>query len=211
MARGLREPTIYKYRLLFRRLKEFARSRGFRYLMDFDVSSLRDFRSTWPNKNLSAIKKLEALKTFFKFAHDSGWVFQNPASKLKNPKIVLNPTLPFEREEMVRTLAACDRYAEQCGKGNKTYARKLRVLVLLLRYTGLRVRDAVMLSRDRIKNGKLLLYMAKTGTPVYCPLPDFLTKALEELAFESPLFFLDRKVETQECRGRLAVFLGKTI
>lgn len=189
-ARGLREPTLYKYRLLFRRLKEFARERGLRYLSELDLSLLRDFRASWPNKNLAAVKKLEALKTFFRFSHDSSWVADNPARKLKNPKVEHNPTLPFERDEVVRILAACEGYAEERGGGDNEYARKLRALVLLLRYSGLRIRDAVLLSRERVREGKLLLYTAKTGTPVYCPLPDVVVNALDAvLRPGSPYYF----------------------
>jgi hypothetical protein len=44
--------------------------------------------------------------------------------------------------------------------------------VLLLRYSDLRIGDAVNLSRERIADEKLYLYTAKTGTPVWCPLHD---------------------------------------
>jgi integrase len=56
---------------------------------------------------------------------------------------------------------------------------RLRALVILLRCSGLRIGDAVSLSRDRIADGKLFLYTAKTGTPVYCPLPDSVLMARE--------------------------------
>jgi integrase len=155
-----------------------------------DLSRLREFRASWPNKNLAAVKKLEALKTFFRFAHDSSWIGDNPARKLKNPKVEHNPTLPFERDEVVRILAASEGYPRECGGGDAEYSRKLRALVLLLRYSGLRIRDAVMLSRDRIREGKLLLYTAKTGTPVYCPLPDVVVNALEAVSRPgSPYYF----------------------
>ena len=189
-ARGLREPTLYKYRLLFRRLKEFARERGLRCLCELDLSRLPEFRASWPNKNLAAVKKLGALKMLFRFAHDSSWIDYNPARKLKNPKVEHNPTLPFERDEVVRILAACEGYPRECGGGDAEYSRKLRALVLLLRYSGLRIRDAVMLSRDRIREGKLLLYTAKTGTPVYCPLPDVVVNALAAVSRPaSPHYF----------------------
>ncbi len=189
-ARGLREPTLYKYRLLFRRLKEFAQGHGLRYLCELDLSRLREFRASWPNKNLAAVKKREALKTFFRFVHDSGWVNDNPARKLKNSKIEHCPTLPFERDEVVRILAASEVYRVECGRGDAEYSRKLRVLVLLLRYSGLRIRDAVLLSRDRIREGKLLLYTTKTGTPVYCPLPDVVVNALDAASRPgSPYYF----------------------
>ena len=55
----------------------------------------------------------------------------------------------------------------------------MHALVLMLRYSGLRIRDAVTVSRDRIHDGKLFLYTAKTGTAVWCPLPPFVIEAVE--------------------------------
>jgi hypothetical protein len=71
---------------------------------------------------------------------------------------------------------------------DKTNAVRLRALVLLLLYSGLRIRDAATLSRNRIQGDKLFLYTAKTGTPVYCPLPPFVIEALNAIP-ESTYFF----------------------
>jgi len=86
-ARGLREPTVYKYRLLFRQLQDFASVYGLDAMINFDVDWVRRFRASWPNKNIAARKKLEALRAFFRFVHESGWIPSNPASRLKPPKI----------------------------------------------------------------------------------------------------------------------------
>jgi integrase len=172
-ARGLRATTLYKYRLLFRQLQEFARENGLRFLSECDIDFLRRFRASWPNRNIAARKKLESLRTFSRFAHDSGWIAANPGAKLKPPKITDRPTMPFTRDEFTRILAACGNYPD------KLNAIRLRALVLLLRYSGLRITDAVTLRRDRITDAKLFLYTAKTGTAVYCPLPPFLMTALE--------------------------------
>lgn len=67
--------------------------------------------------------------------------------------------------------------------------RRLRALVLLLRYSGLRIGDAVTLSRDRIVGSKLFLYTAKTGTPVYCPLPEFVIMALDAVERTNERYF----------------------
>jgi integrase/recombinase XerD len=182
-ARGLRESTVYKFRLLFRRLQEFAQSNGLRYLSEFDIDQLRQFRATWPNRNFAAQKKLEALRAFFRFGHDSGWVSSNIATKLKPPKIVERPTMPLSREEVASILGACDNYPD------KFNAVRLRALVLLLRYSGLRIRDAVTLSRERVNDGRLFLYTAKTGTSVYCPLPPFVISALEAIPRTGNFFF----------------------
>lgn len=178
-ARGLREPTLYKYRLVFRQLDEFATSAGVRFLCECDLDFLRRFRASWPNRNIAARKKLEALKAFFRFCWESDWIPNNPASRLKPPKISDPPTMPFSREEVTQILAACDRYMGGRGNWGRANSQRLRALVLLLRFSGLRIRDAVTLRRDRIVSGKLLLYTAKTGTPVYCPLPECVLTELE--------------------------------
>ena len=182
-ARGLRATTLYKYRLLFRQLQEFARENGLRFLSECDIDFLRRFRASWPNRNIAARKKLESLRAFSRFAHDSGWIAANPGAKLKPPKITDRPTMPFTRDEFTRILAACGNYPD------KLNAIRLRALVLLLRYSGLRITDAVTLHRDRITAGKLFLYTAKTGTAVYCPLPPFLMTALEAVPIINEHFF----------------------
>jgi len=87
-ARGLRNTTLYKYRLLFRQLQDFAKTKGLRFLYECDLDFLRLFRGSWPNHNMAARKKLEALRAFCRFAHDSGWLATNPVTKLKPPRII---------------------------------------------------------------------------------------------------------------------------
>jgi integrase/recombinase XerD len=128
---------------------------------------LRKFRETWPNTNFSAQKKLEALRTVFRFVHDSGWL---PSS--------------FSREEFARVLAACDKYL------NKKNRVRLRALVLLLRHSGLRITDAVTLSKHQIEDGGILkLHTAKTGTHVRVPLPQPAIDALAEIPTENYYFW----------------------
>jgi integrase len=188
-ARGLRDSTCYKYRLLFGQMKNFARDTGLRFLREFDISALRKFRASWRNRNFSAQKKLESLRTFFRFAQANGWIADNPAAKLESPATRRPQILPFTREDMMRILAACDAYGDHYGRAGWENARRLRALVLLLRYAGLRIGDAVSLSRDRIADGKLFLYTAKTGTPVWCPLPDSVIQTLEAVRSTNAKYF----------------------
>jgi len=174
-ARNLREPTLAKYRYLRADMERFATKQGLRFVRELDLERLREWRATWPNKNLSAVKKLELVRCFLRFAHDAGWIADNPARKLKSPKVTARPTLPFTREEMVRVLAALETY----GKPGSPNRRRMKALVLLLRHSGLRIGDAVTLSTERINKDKLFLYTSKAGTPVYCPLPPFAITALE--------------------------------
>jgi len=100
---------------------------------------------------------------------------------LPGPKVTHSPTLPFTEEEIERLLPALSKF-----RGD---ARRLRAMILLLQFSGLRIGDAVALKRDRVKGGKLFLYTAKTGTPVWCPLPPDVVAALGELPGDTYFFW----------------------
>lgn len=180
-ARNLKDKTVYKYRLLFRQLTEFAKNQGIRFLKELDQAALRKFRASWKDQNLAAQKKLERLRSFFRFSLQNAWISVNPASEIKSPKVTTRPTLPFTRDEMMGILTAAAEWIEECQSPGKANARRLRALVLLLRYSGLRIGDAVSCSVDRLAHGKLRLYTQKTGTHVHCPLPEFVVRELEAI------------------------------
>ncbi len=75
------------------------------------------------------------------------------------------------------------------GRVGQPNAVRLRGLILLLRYSGLRIGDAVTLAKSRIVDGKLFLFTAKTGTPVYCPLPDDVVEALAGCPTDNDTYF----------------------
>ena len=180
-ARNLHASTVRKYRLLSRQMKEFACQQRLRFLQQFDLPTLSEFRAQWHESPLTRSKKLERLRSFFRFAQESAWVEKNPARKLKGPKVPIRPTLPFTREEMVRILAALDPYVAQTAPRGKDNARRLRSLVLVLRYSGLRLGDAVKLTTDQISGNKLMLYAQKTGVPVNSVLPEFVINGIEAM------------------------------
>lgn len=100
------------------------------------------------------------------------------------------PTDYFTREEFGKILEATYRY--EYGGGNDCHFRKdrLRALVLLMRWSGLSIKDAVTLERNRIDaKGSLLLRRAKTGIPVYVPLPPEVYSALRALPSDNPRYF----------------------
>jgi integrase/recombinase XerD len=166
-ARGLRPASVYKYRLLFKQLKAFSEKEGLQLLSECDVETLRRFRESWINKNYSARKKLEALRTFFRFAHESSWTDSNPALLIKPTKVDDPPTLPYTQAEFRSVVEACGKYPRPEHPNERRGAR-LKALVLLLRYSGLRITDAVTLSKHQIEDGVLKLRTAKTGTTFGC-------------------------------------------
>ena len=107
---------------------------------------------------------------------------------LKPIKVPPSQTLPFDQDQVAAVLEACDRFSLNgiYGEQNRT---RLKALTLLMRYSGLRIRDAVTCERKRLVDGKLFLYQAKTGTPVYCPVPPVVVEALNDLNGSNPKYF----------------------
>jgi integrase/recombinase XerD len=66
-------------------------------------------------------------------------------------------------------------------EGMSVQATRLRILTLLMRWSGLRIRDAITLEQNRLIGDNLLLYQAKTRTPVYVPLPPEVANALRTI------------------------------
>jgi integrase/recombinase XerD len=188
-ARKLREKTIYKYKLLFRQLQAFSEGQGYRYVKEMSTSSLRGFRATWKDGNLAALKKLERLRTFFRFVESNKWITENPTAAIQSPKVRARPTMPFTQEDMSKIIAACEIYPGESKTPMAMPGRRLRALVLMLRYSGMRISDAVGCEVNRLNKGKLLLYTQKTGVPVYLPLPAFVVEALRSIPHASQRYF----------------------
>lgn len=89
--------------------------------------------------------------------------------------------MPFTPDEMTKILDACEEYP-----GRKD---RVRAFVLTMRYSGLRIGDTATLKRDRLQGNKILLYQAKTGTPVHVPIPDLVVEALAKLDEDDGYFF----------------------
>jgi integrase len=188
-ARELREPTLKKYRVLFKQLQAFACAEGIRFIKECELNTLRKFRQSWPDSGISALKKLERLRAFMRFTHESGWIAADPTRHLKNPKVANVPTLPYTRDEMVRILAACAELPDNYGKVGGENGRRARALVLLLRYSGMRIGDTVTCAVDRLRGDRLFLYTQKTGVPVNVKLPPFVVEALETISRVSNQYF----------------------
>lgn len=154
----LRAATVKKYRVLTRQLLDHF---GNPLLSTIKTDDLRKLRTTWTDNSLSASKKLERLRSFFKFCADSDWIRTNPARAVKAAPVVEPPPVPFTDEELDRLFTQCDDF-------------RFSVLLHVLLNTGLRISDAIQLGPSKVHNGKLYLRTAKTSTPVWLPLPPHL-------------------------------------
>ena len=214
-ARHLAPATIKKFRVLVEKhLLAYCRSNGLRYVSELDVNRVADFRATWTDGAISSYKKLERLRSFFNFCMSRKWIEENPASVLRKPKITEPPTLPFTEDQMEKILKACDEFPGSDRKPGGQNAKRLKALVLLMRFSGLRIGDAIKLTDDptpifigskkvippQITDKRIFLYTQKTGVNVYIPMPPEFFEALLEVEKQSQQYYFWRGTGRLETR-----------
>jgi hypothetical protein len=160
-------------------LVQFCDEANVQFSSQITLAVLTRFRAAWKDGAASGGKKLERLRAFGRFLVDQGWWPENLALKLKRPRVTDPPTMPYTTAEMAGLLAACDLFTDWHGNAGQENAQRLRALILFLRYSALRIRDATSCPVDRLAGNKLFLYTQKTGVPVNTLLPPFVVDALK--------------------------------
>ncbi len=196
-AARLKPPSVKKYRnLLKNHFLPFCDKRGIRQLSQLNVSFFREFRTSWTFAPITQAKSLEQMRAFMRFCAADDWIKENPAAAVKAPLATHNPTLPFSEAEIKKLLAAGRKW-----KGN---GAKMTALILLMRHAGLRISDAVTLKKSELVRGRVFLHQAKTGTPVYVPVPPKVVAALNALNHPGERFFWSGNGEVksaiEDCR-----------
>jgi len=190
-ARNLQPESVKKVRdVIERRFLRYCERKGLRVLRQLDVDAVREFRNDLvkeysPN---SARKRLEYVQAFFRFCHHSGWISVNPALAVKPPLAEDTNIETFEPEEIEGMLAAAGTFTAN-GKYRDGNRRRIRAMILLLRYSGIRISDAAVLARERLDHDKLSLRTIKTGSQVWCPLPPIAVQALKESPSDDLRYF----------------------
>ena len=205
VARGVTQSTHKKYRHLFDRLKAWCEHKGIVHLNQIDVASAREFRASWTVSAISSNKMLERLRSFFRFCCESEWISRNPAASLRRAVETQPPTMPYTRDELRRIFRKLEEHRAGKTGRRREDAERLRALVLVLRWSTLRIGDAVMLRRDHVLGDCILLRQAKTKVPVRIPVPPAVIEALDAVPNRGAYYFCpgDGKPETVSGNWRL--------
>ncbi len=168
--------TKRNHRRTLDNLLRITKSVGITRLDDVEIETIDLFRTKRPISAITWVKELAILRNFFGFCVSRKWMDSNPAKEVKAPTVKPKPKEPYRQEEVLRIISACD----QLGKCRYERARA-RAMVLLLRYTGLRVSDVATLARDRVRDGRIYLHTMKNGKPIFLPIPTVVSNVLEAL------------------------------
>lgn len=176
---GVAKPsTIRKYQTKVKLLVNFLERVRVPLLADVTVDWLERYRSSRVVSKVTWRVELQALRTFFSFCHERGWIVANPASQVRSPRGIPE-----------RMLAACDRIGgtkyERTAAPNER--RRAWTIIMLLHCTALRIKDIALLRRDSVllaesgQIARILLRTQKSGEPVFLPIPVELERALRAL------------------------------
>jgi len=191
-SRHLNKHSLKKSEFFFeKQLKAWSDEQGLVFLDQLTAPELTKFRAQWSNGSATMRRKHERLVAFFWFCVRMEWLDKNPALLLKRVKVESRPTDYFTQQEFNKLVDATYAYGNWLGGHDYEYRRdRIRALILLMRWSGLAIKDAVTLERTRIdEHGNVFLYRAKTGVPVYVPLPPFVHTLLRTLPNENPRYF----------------------
>jgi integrase/recombinase XerD len=177
-SQHLSSATLSKLETIFQKqMVTWFHDLDIRFLRDVSLPQLIAWRGSWSDGPLAARKKQERVKGFFWFCWRNKWISENPALGLSKIKVTAKAVDVLTRQEFNAVLDATSRY----GRTDAQRAR-IRALLLLMRWSGLAIRDAVTLKRARLSaDDTLLLYRSKTGFPVHCPIPPEIAATLRNV------------------------------
>ena len=206
-ATGYAPKSLSRARLiLHKRLETFLTQRGLIYLKDVKRADLEQWRATWAAAPATKRLYQAYLQGLFIWAVKSELLDRNPALGLefiKGSRDVA-PTIALNDEQFAVMLAMIDGLTHRSPDDIK----RLRALVLLQRWSGLAIKDAIMLEHTRFKKMpsgwyRLFLRRAKTGVDVYVSLaPEIGTEILAAPRLSERYIFWNGKEAFQQTYER---------
>ena len=176
---GIKESTIRKYRNSLNRLAAFAKTNNTWCVAEIVVSDLDRFRADRRVAPITSLKELDTLRQFWSYCMARDLCKENIAQKIKGPTITSpNDVEPYSVTEVDRIIAATQTF------GRTQYERvRAKAIIMVLRFTALRIGDVAVLRRDRItmENGRWVIFLraAKNNKPVFLPIPVQMKEALD--------------------------------
>lgn len=172
-TRKTRKTTEKRHRMIKNDLKlfcDFCAGRGLFKLAEIKTLHCLDFSNSLVGHQNTRAKKVQNVSRFFAFCVDLEMLLRNPVTAPCRVKKTSGSekAKALTAAQFEQLLAAVDKVN---GATTPEQRRKLRSLVLLMRYSGLAIKDATCLERGKLTDKKtgfwsIELNRAKTGKPV---------------------------------------------
>jgi site-specific recombinase XerD len=165
----------------------WCKEQGLFDLAELNLEQITKFRNALTNTGTVKNRKTSRLRTFFDFCKDRRWINENPAARLK-PANEDDPEVDyFLPDEVQKLLDACFvSHTWERGHDYEYRDKRLRAMLLFLRWTGLSIIDCVRFERSRLTQNAdriwtVLLHRQKNGNAVFVAIPKEAAEAVLEL------------------------------
>jgi integrase/recombinase XerD len=204
-AQGVKPRVRAMYTRELKRLRLFSEGRGLMTATQaLTIDNLTALRGTWTPVYKSSYSRSvvqKHLNHFLRFCHNAGWIDRIP--KLSPIQVDEPETLPLTDAEYAKVLKAA--------------TGKTRTLVMLMRWSGLAIRDASTLERtdlhfDKGKDlYKIIRKRTKTGEPLYIPIPKDVAEEVLAVLGDSPKYVFWNRQTEDSSEYRHAGYMGERI
>ncbi|WP_130420051.1 hypothetical protein [Edaphobacter modestus] len=166
------EHTHSKYQTAGKQIGAWAHRNQLVRLSQITPDALDQWKSEWKPKakhpddrigKTTAGRRLEKVKGVLSYCVKMGWIVRSPALDLKAIKPDESVTLPLLSGRYDEVIAATYAYDENARRPSDTFGEDLRAIIELMRWTGLRIGDALLCSRSRIVGNKFTLRTRKVA------------------------------------------------
>lgn len=197
ISHKIESASMQRPRRMTSMLLDFCNTNKVIYLSQISPIMMEEWRQTWhfkANNSSSMAVSDGQVRKFFAWVHKMEMISKDPYCKLDKYAKSDAVTLPLTVEEMKRLLLAVDEVrvwgVNAKSKDVNEVAYKVKTLILLQRWSGLSIIDAVTLSRTRLyENNAVELRRTKTGEPVLTKVPDYVADMLRLMPNPHPGFF----------------------
>ena len=201
-ASGVTEKHTAKLKFELEHFSQFALGKGLVSLGDIKTEHVVAYRNSLTGAQNTRAKKVFRLIGFFRFCVEMGWIQRNIAQaravKLRYDDTETPKALTDGQFDTL--LATVQKVNGRTTTDDQR--RKLRGLLLLMRWSGLAIRDAVCIERSRFDrkgtHTTLFLHRAKTSHPVYATLRNEIVDEVFALANPDGRYLFVKSVPPDE-------------
>ncbi len=184
---GKAKSTVIAYTKDIEQVLNFLSQKGETDIEEITLENLKDFKHSLEKQDYTAksvSRKINSIRTFFKFLDQEGLINENPAERLSHPKIKIKPPRVLSEREY-RSLR------DVCRADPRLYS-----IVEILLQTGIRISELAGLYLEDIKksqNGKYrYLYIRPHGSHPARKVP------LNQSAYKAIQEYLEERTETED-------------
>lgn len=202
-AQGVKPRVRAMYARELKRLRTFSERQNLLTVSQaLTMENLIALRATWADVYKSSYSRAvvqKHLNNFLRFCFDAKWIDRIP--RLSPIKIDVPQTEPLTDAEYAKVLKAA--------------TGKTRVLVELMRWSGLAIRDASTLKRGDLQRNagvyRIIRPRTKTGTPLYIPIPTDVAERVLEVLNGNPMYVFWNRQTAASSEYRHAGYMGEQI